>query len=100
MLHADLFSPETTTTKKHNSFMSTPLQDCTLCCIPGVGEVAHQRLISAGVSTPEQLMGHFLLANRDYRTMTRWLLAAGVRAQEAVKIASALERKGRAVVSV
>ncbi len=87
-------------TIKQNTFMSTPLQDCALGDIPGVGDVARAKLLAAGVGTPEQLMGHFLLSRRDHRMMTRWLLAAGIRAQEAVKIACALERKGRATVAV
>ena len=80
--------------------MSTPLQDCHLSDVPGVGEVACAKLIEAGVGTPEQLMGHFLISNRNYSTMTQWLIASGVRAQEAAKIAAALDRKGRATVAV
>ncbi len=89
-----------TTTKKHNTFMSTPLQDCNLCDVPGVGDVAHAKLVAAGISTPEQLMGHFLISNRDHNTMTQWLTKSGVRTQEALKIATALETKGRATVAV
>ena len=87
-------------TKKNNTFLSTPLQDCSLCDVPGVGEVSHARLLEAGISTPEQLVGHFLVCKRDHDAMTRWLVALGIRTQEAVKIATALERKGRAVVAV
>lgn len=90
----------TTTTKKHNTFMSTPLQDCALSDIPGVGDVARARLIAAGVETPEQLVGHFLVGKRDTRAMTHWLLTAGVRAQEVGKIVAALEKKVRVTVAV
>jgi hypothetical protein len=93
-------TPDATTTKKHNTFMSTPLQDCHLSDVPGAGDVACAKLIEAGVCTPEQLMGHFLISNRNHSTMTQWLVASGVRAQEAAKIATALDRKGRATVAV
>ena len=80
--------------------MSTPLQDCALSDIPGVGDVARARLIAAGVETPEQLVGHFLVGKRDTRAMTHWLLTAGVRAQEVGKIVAALEKKVRVTVAV
>ena len=80
--------------------MSTPLQDCNLGDVPGVGDVACARLMEAGVHTSEQLMGHFLINSRNPHTITRWLLELGIRAQEAGKIATALERKGRGTVAV
>ena len=90
----------TTTTKKQNTFLSTPLQDCTLHDIPGVGDVSHARLVGAGVETAEQLMGHFLIGKRDPHAMTHWLLAAGVRVQEVNRIVAALEKKVRVTVAV
>jgi hypothetical protein len=90
----------TTTSKKNNTFMSTPLQDCSLSDVPGVGEVSHSRLIGAGIATTEQLMGQFLIVKRDRDAMTQRLMALGIRTQEAVKIATALENKGRATVAV
>ena len=94
-------SSPTTTTKKFNTFISTPLQDIALPDIPGVGPVAHARLVAAGVVSSEQLMGHFLLANRGEDEMRKWLVEeVGVRAQEAGKIVAALAQKGRVVVSV
>ena len=90
----------TTTTKKQASFLSTPLQDTALHDVPGIGSVSHTHLTNAGVGTSQQLMGHFLIMNRDVDAMARWLQAAGVRAQEVGKIVDALERKGRATVAV
>ena len=92
--------PVTNTSKKQNTFLSTPLQDCSLSDVPGVGEVARAKLIEAGVATPEQLMGHFLIAKRNHGIMTQWLMASGIRTQEAVKIASALDCKAAATVAV
>ena len=90
----------TTTTKKQNTFISTPLQDCALHDVPGVGDVAHARLVGAGVETAEQLVGHFLVSKRDPQAMTQWLLAAGVRVQEVNRIVAALEKKVRVTVAV
>jgi hypothetical protein len=90
----------TTTTKKHATFLSTPLQDSGLLDVPGVGEVAGARLADAGVDSAEQLVGHFLVGRRCPAAMTRWLLGAGVRAQEAGKIVGAVERKARMVVTI
>ena len=91
---------DTHTSKKQNTFLSTPLQDCSLSDVPGVGEVARAKLIEAGVGTPEQLMGHFLISKRNHTTMAQWLMVSGIRTQEAVKIASALDRKAAATVAV
>ena len=92
--------PMATTTKKQNTFMSTPLQDSSLADVPGVGAVACARLNEAGIISSEQLMGHFLISNRSAVIMTQWLTVSGVRAQEAGKIAAALECKARATVSI
>ena len=92
--------PVANTSKKHSTFLSTPLQDCSLSDVPGVGEVARAKLIEAGVATPEQLMGHFLISKRDHTIMAQWLMASGIRTQEAVKIASALDRKAAVTVAV
>ena len=89
-----------TTTKKTNTFITKPLQDCTLCDVPGVGDMARARLIGAGVDTAEQLVGHFLVSKRDAQAMTHWLLQAGVRIQEANKIVEGLQKKVRVTVAV
>ena len=93
-------TPSTTTTKKHATFLSTPLQDSALLDVPGVGEVAGARLASAGVESAEQLVGQFLVCRRCPEAMARWLTGVGVRAQEAGKIASAVEKKARMVVAI
>ena len=89
-----------TTTKKHATFLSTPLQDTGLQDVPGIGSVSYAHLTEAGISTSQQLMGHFLVTNRDVSAMTQWLQAAGVRAQEVGKIVDALEKKARVMVAI
>lgn len=93
-------APVASTTKKQSTFFSTPLQDTSLHDVPGVGPVAHARLVAAGIGSSVQLMGHFLLLNRSEDAMAQWLLAVGVRVQEAGKIVAAIERKGRVMVAV
>ncbi len=54
-----------TTTKKFNTFISRPLQDCSISDIPGVGVSSLTKLLEADFDTPEKLMGMFLLYSRD-----------------------------------
>lgn len=83
-----------TTTKKFNSFISRPLQDCTLSDVPGIGMSSLTKLLEAKIETPEKLMGMFLLLSRDPQRMKQWLtLHCSIRAQEAGKISEALEKK-------
>ena len=84
----------TTTTKKFNSFISRPLQDCSLNDVPGVGAASRAKLIDARLDTPEKLMGMFLISSRDPQQMKHWLISSCLlRAQEAGKISEALHRK-------
>lgn len=91
-----------TTTKKFDSFIATPLQDNSdLRCVPGVGDVALQKLKAANIDTAEQLVGHFMLLKRDVPRMVSWLKdVCEVRAQEANKIAEALDRKASRIVAL
>ncbi len=84
----------TTTTKKFNSFISRPLQDCSLNDVPGVGATSRTKLIDARLDTPEKLMGMFFMSSRDPHQMKHWLISScSIRAQEAGKISEALHRK-------
>lgn len=48
-----------TTTKKFEQFQSTPLRDCVLKDVPGVGEVAENKLKEANIDNAEKIIGHF-----------------------------------------
>ena len=88
-----------TTTKKFNTFISRPLQDCSLNDIPGVGKTSLAKLLDAQMDTPEKLMGLFLVSSRDTQRMKHWLVSnCSIRAQEAVKISEALERKSQSAM--
>ena len=83
-----------TTSKKFNTFLSRPLQDCELNDVPGVGQATLLKLLQNSMDTPEKLMGAYLLNTRDTEKMQRWLIShCGLRMQEARKIAEALDRK-------
>ena len=83
------------TTKKHATFLSTPLNSVTLLSqIPGVGGATLDKLTKAGVTAPSQLIGHFLLLNKDPQAMRQWLQATcTVRQRESAMIADALAAK-------
>jgi hypothetical protein len=89
----------TTTTKKFNTFISRPLQDCSMSDIPGVGASSLAKLLDASIDTPEKLMGMYLISNRDTKKMKNWLVSnCSLRANEAGKISDALDRKSQSVM--
>jgi predicted flap endonuclease-1-like 5' DNA nuclease len=83
------------TTKKHASFLSTPLAEITsLNLVPGVGPVTLNHLLDAGIVYPYQLVGQYMLLGRDTARMKEWLKqACSVRAREAEVIVEALQEK-------
>jgi tRNA A22 N-methylase len=91
----------TTTTKKFNTFLSRPLQDCTLNDIPGVGPSSLSKLLSSGMDTPEKLMGLYLISNSNPKNMKQWLMdKCKIRTQEAGKISDAVDKKSHGVMLV
>jgi len=83
------------TTKKRECFLSTPLQAVSsLLQVPGVGPVTLERLTQAGISTPQQLVGQFMVLNRSTVAMVSWLKhACSVGRREANIVAEALFAK-------
>ena len=83
------------TTKKQATFLSTPLNAITsLNQVPGIGVVTLDRLSKCGISNPWQLIGQFMLLNRDKKEMTDWLQSeCSVRQREGDVIAEALFEK-------
>ena len=83
------------TTKKRNTFISTPLTAVTsLTMVPGIGTVTLVTLSKVGIISPQQLVGHFMVLNRDAAAMTSWLKqSCGVRQREADTIVEALAEK-------
>ncbi len=92
---------ENTTTKKFNTFLSRPLQDCSISDIPGVGISSLAKLLETGIDSPEKLMGMYLVHGRDTQKTKHWLISnCSIRAQEAGKISAALDRKSQSTVTM
>jgi predicted flap endonuclease-1-like 5' DNA nuclease len=91
---------ENTTTKKRSTFLSTPLNSVTsLNQVPGVGPVTLERLTQRGITSPAQLIGQFMLLNRDRAAMAEWLhKACAVRQREGEMVAEALFEKSERMV--
>ena len=86
-------------TKKFNTFISRPLQDCSLSDIPGIGMSTLAKLIEADIDTPEKLMGVYFISSRNSQKMKEWLVSVcSLRAQEAGKISEALDRKSQSAM--
>jgi predicted flap endonuclease-1-like 5' DNA nuclease len=91
---------ENTTTKKRATFLSTPLNSITsLNQVPGVGPVTLDRLSQRGITAPAQLIGQFMLLNRDRAAMVEWLQKeCAVRQREGEMVAEALFEKSKRMV--
>jgi hypothetical protein len=91
---------ENTTTKKRATFLSTPLNSITsLNQVPGVGPVTLDRLSQRGITSPAQLIGQFMLLNRDRAAMVEWLQKeCAVRQREGEMVAEALFEKSERMV--
>ena len=89
-----------TTTKKRATFLSTPLNSVTsLNQVPGVGPVTLERLTQRGITSPAQLIGQFMLLNRDQVAMTDWLRSTcAVRQREGEMVAEALFEKSERMI--
>lgn len=89
-----------TTTKKRSTFLSTPLNAVTsLTQVPGVGPVTLERLTRFGITNPSQLVGQFMLLDRDKAAMANWLRSAcAVRQRESDMMAEALFEKSERMV--
>ena len=83
------------TSKKNATFLSTPLNNIvSLSQIPGIGAVTLEKLARVGVSTPAQLLGQFMMMDKDPSAMVLWLESkCSVRQREGNTIAEALLAK-------
>ena len=83
------------TSKKASTFLSTPLSDVvSLSQVPGVGTATFERLARHQILSVQQLLGRFLMLDRDTKAMVQWLHAAcSVRRREAMVISEALFAK-------
>lgn len=82
-------------TEVQRRFKSEPLGDAPLVAgvVPGVGEASVKKLAEKGVRSAQQLMGRFLLLNRDGDAMDAFLEGAGLSARWATMTREALADK-------
>ena len=83
------------TTKKRAAFISTPLAEVkSLSQVPGVGKVSLELLAKQEIVSPQQLMGKFMMFNRNYAAMVGWLQkTCSIRSRVAGMIAEAVFAK-------
>ena len=83
------------TTKKKCTFLETPMSAVTsLMQVPGVGTATLEKLTKAGIQSPSQLMGYFMMINKDPDAMSTWLQSTcAIRQRESAVIAEALFAK-------
>ncbi len=91
-----------TTTKKHKClnlrFLDTPLRDCDIDDVPGVGPKTLAKLKEANIDTAQKLVGQFLVLDRDTKKMLEWLKdACEVGSREAGMISEALYQKAKLI---
>ena len=87
-------APTQTTTFKSKRFMSTPLRDCELKEVPGVGPVTLQKLKDHKIDTAHKLVGHFLAMGKNGDKMEKWLEdKCEVGKREAKMIVNAIDAK-------
>ena len=85
----------TSTTKKRSVFLTIPLSAVvSLSQVPGIGPVTLERLAVRGITTPAQLVGQFMLLNRDRAAMVNWMYSeCSTRKREGEMVAEALFEK-------
>jgi len=70
-----------TSTKKFEKFQSVPLKECGLRDVPGVGEVAENKLKDANIDDACKIIGHFREIERPHPFEVQslpWSVPAGL----------------------
>jgi len=95
MTSSQMTDAATSTSKKRSTFLSIPLSAVvSLSQVPGIGPVTLERLAVRGITTPSQLVGQFMVLNRDRAAMVSWLCSeCSTRRREGEMVAEALFEK-------
>eukprot|EP00295_Goniomonas_pacifica_P018135 CAMPEP_0175859020 /NCGR_PEP_ID=MMETSP0107_2-20121207/30020_1 /TAXON_ID=195067 ORGANISM="Goniomonas pacifica, Strain CCMP1869" /NCGR_SAMPLE_ID=MMETSP0107_2 /ASSEMBLY_ACC=CAM_ASM_000203 /LENGTH=103 /DNA_ID=CAMNT_0017175587 /DNA_START=7 /DNA_END=318 /DNA_ORIENTATION=+ len=84
------------TSQVHAKFMSEHVSSEILVqgMVPGLGDVAIQKLVAEQIKTPMQLVGKFLMFNCNEAEMLSWMVDdIGIRSQDAQKTVAGLVAK-------
>ncbi|XP_037638136.1 barrier-to-autointegration factor B-like isoform X1 [Sebastes umbrosus] len=61
------------TTLKHRLFVSEPMGNKSVRCLPGIGESRASKLEQQDFNRADAVLGQFLRLNRDRQRFTNWL---------------------------
>ncbi|VDN96010.1 unnamed protein product [Rodentolepis nana] len=61
------------TSQKHRNFVSEPIGDKSVMDLPGVGEVIGTRLKKKGYNMAYNVLGQYLLLNKDEELFIDWM---------------------------
>ncbi|VDM19847.1 unnamed protein product [Hydatigera taeniaeformis] len=61
------------TSQKHRNFVSEPIGDKSVFELPGVGEVLGQKLKRKGYGMAYNVLGQYLLLNKDEELFIDWM---------------------------
>jgi hypothetical protein len=72
--------------ERARAFHLNPIDSDLMTC-PGISAKSKRLLVSAGVSTTDQLVGHYFLTNRDQVQFTHFLANCGMKWHGAMECA-------------
>ena len=80
------------TSKKHNCFVSSPMGDKSVTALPGIGRVMEDKLKQKGFEQASQIFGSFLMMKKDKDKFTGWLQTeCGIGARYSERVQDALQ---------
>lgn len=80
-----------TTSKKHEDFVKQPIDNKLVGKLPGIGAELGVRLAQAGYSMASQVLGQFLVWNKDRARFLEWMKTLGANNQQSIKCYEALK---------